>query len=378
MPRRPNASGQPGAVRAPRPRASSATRRRVGALLRSRHHPRKTLEALAEAHGVTLRTLRNWKRIDPAVPRARPGRPTLGQAVLDWAREVVRAELERQGWAAGEEPVWRGLDGAIPRARVRRVLAELKADRRRRHAAHAREARVSVTVLARDALWSLDATHLGREACGAEVQAEVLREVASTRTIGLSVGPPAVDDDIVRLLDTAMEERGAAPLVLVTDNGGTYRSWAVEAWCRLFGVVHLFSLPRTPQHNAASEHGMRELKEDADLGKGVLLPDIEHPAARLLAARDRIDGHRPRRTRGWRTAIDDDLARPHWRETLTRAEVLDAVSCGILPAVLHSEPGRARRRAIREAILRALQDLSVITRTRGGRAWTAQSAEDDS
>ena len=44
--------------------------------------------------------------------------------------------------------MWRGLDRAIPRARVRRVLAELKAERRARRAAHARDARVSTTVLA--------------------------------------------------------------------------------------------------------------------------------------------------------------------------------------------------------------------------------------
>lgn len=291
---------------------------------------------------------------------------------------MVHAELERQGWAAGEEPLWRGLQGAIPRARVRRVLAELKADRRRRRAAHVREARVSVTVLARDALWSMDATHLGRGPCGREVQAEVLREVASTRTIGLSVGPPATADEVVQLLDATVQQRGAAPLVLLTDNGGTYRSRELKAWCRLHGVVHLLSLPRTPQHNAASEHGMRELKEEAGLGKGAWLPDVEQPAARLVAARDRIDGGRLRRTRAWRTAIDDDVNRPHWRESVTRSEVLEAVSCKTVQAVLHSEPGRARRRAIREAVLRALQELSVITRTRGGRAWTAQAAEDDS
>lgn len=325
---------------------------------------------------MTLRTLRNWKRADPAAPRARPGRPALQEAVLDEARELVRAQLESQGWSAGEEPVWRGLGRTIPRARVRRVLAELKAERRKRRGRHVRKARVSTRVLARDALWSLDATHLGRGPRGAEVQAEVLREVASTRTIGLSVGPPAVARDVVRLLDTAALERGTAPLVLLTDNGGTYRSDAVDAWCRARGVVHLYSLPRTPQHNAASEHGMRELKEEAALGKGVRLRDIRVPAARLVAARERIDRHRLRRTRGWRTAVDDDAARRPWTDVVQRDEVLEKVSCAIRRAVLHSEPGRARRRAIREAVLGALQDLSVITRTRGGRPWDAQFAED--
>ncbi len=336
------------------------------------------MEALAEAHGVTLRTLRNWKKDDPAVLRALPGRPALGEAVLGEARVAVCAELDRQGWSSGEEPVWRGLGRVIPRARVRRVLAELKAERRRRQTARTRQLRLSTTVLVRDALWSLDATHLGRDPCGAEVQAEVLREVASTRTIGMSVGPPALADEVVRLLDAAVAGRCHAPLVLLTDNGGAYRSLAVEAWCRLHSVVHLFSLPHTPQHNAASEHGMRDLKDEANLGVGVRLSDIAQPAARLGAARDRIDGHRLRRSRGWRTAIEDDVQRPHWLDVVTREQVLGAVSCGIHLAMLDCHPGRARRRAIREAILRALQDLCVITRTRGGRPWAAQSAEDDS
>ncbi len=336
------------------------------------------MEALAEAHGVTLRSLRNFKRIDPAVPRARPGRPALGEDVLAEARKLARAELEEQGWTAGEEPIWCGLDKKISRARVRRALRELKADRHRRRAGHVRDARVSVEVLARDAVWSLDATHVGRDPMGDEVQAEVLREVASTRTIGLSVGPPATALDVVALLDTAVLERGTAPLVLQSDNGGTYRSKMVAEWCEEHGVVQLFSLPHTPQHNAASEHGMLELKDLAALGKGVLVVSSAKVLARLEWARDVLDGHRLRRTRGWITAVASDSARPAWRALVRRQDFRLRVSCRNDEAVLHSTPGRARRRAEREAILGTLQDLSVIQRTRGGRPWTAQPAEDDS
>ena len=50
----------------------------------------------------------------------------------------------------------------------------------------------------------------------------------------------------------------------------------------------------------------------------------------------------------------------------------------IRKALIHYTHGRARRKAVREAILGTLQRFSVITRTRGGRPWTAQLAEDDS
>ncbi|MCB9915600.1 MAG: hypothetical protein H6828_10690 [Planctomycetes bacterium] len=51
---------------------------------------------------------------------------------------------------------------------------------------------------------------------------------------------------------------------------------------------------------------MRELKEESLLGKGVRVLDIEAARARLLAARDKLDGHRLRRTRGWKTAVEAD------------------------------------------------------------------------
>ena len=153
---------------------------------------------MAAGYGVSPRSLRNWKRADPA--ERGPGRPALSAEQLEEARDAVLGELERQGWSAGEEPIWRGLGCRLPRSRVRRVLAELKAERRARHAEHVRAARVSVRVEARDVVWSLDATHLGRDERGAAVQAEVLREVASTTTIALSVGPAAKGHEIVGLL----------------------------------------------------------------------------------------------------------------------------------------------------------------------------------
>jgi hypothetical protein len=234
---------------------------------------------------------------------------------------------------------------------------------------------VSVQVEARDAVWSMDATHLGRDASGGEVQAEVVREVASTCTIGIAVGPPATGEDIVRLLDDTARVRGTKPLVLLTDNG-TYRSGAVAAWCDEHDVLHLFSLPRTPQHNPGSEHGMRELKEESALGKGTPVLDTELVRAQLEATRDRLDGARLRRTRGWCTARQADRRAPPWWSLVSRKNLRAAATCAIREALLHYPHGRARRTAVREAILGTLQRFTVITRTRGGRPWEAQLAED--
>ena len=69
----------------------------------------------------------------------------------------------------------------------------------------------------------MDATHLGRNPTGRAVQAEVLRDVASTRTIGISAGPEATAMEVMLLLDLTTAARGSPPLVLITDNGGAYR-----------------------------------------------------------------------------------------------------------------------------------------------------------
>ena len=161
--------------------------------------------------------------------------------------------------------------------------------------------------------------------------------------------------------------RGGAPLVLLTDNGPPYRSEAVEAWCNRHCVLHLFTLPRTPQHNAASEHGMREIKAEAALGKGVRVHDTELACDQLVGALQRLDHNRLRATRGWRTAVEDDRARPSWRSAVDRQIFYRAASCAIETALLNSSDGRARRRSIREAILGTLEHFAVITRTRGGR-----------
>lgn len=333
------------------------------------------MAAVAETHGVSLRALRNWRRLVPGEETPREGRPPTSDAELAEARRRVAAELACQGWDAGEEPVWRALGGEIPRARVRRVLRELKAEYRKRRRAHLEEQRVSVEVNARDAVWALDATHLGRDEDGRGVQAEVVREVASTRTLHVSVGPCATGEEVVGVLERVVRERGGAPLVLQVDNGGAYRSQAVGKWCWSRGVAVLRNRPRTPQHNGAVEHGMHELKWSSGLGRGAHVKSVRVARTAIVRVARSIDSHRPRRTRGWRTAVEADRAAPHWSAYTTRAGFLEKLTCALVEALLDCTSRAAKRRATREAILATLEELSVITRTRGGRSRSAQCAE---
>jgi len=190
-------------------------------------------------------------------------------------------------------------------------------------------------------------------------------------TLALTIGDAATSEDPVLVMETAVAARGGSyPLVLVSDNGPAYTSKRFEDFLEERGVVHLLSLPHTPRHNPWVERGHRDLKDESGLGKGVLIVDRDDAAQRILAALDRVDGHRRRATLGFRTARavdaqmkvpydDDDRARLRYEVRRRRDEALQ-----------RPVSGRARRVLCREAVLAVLEDMGWITRTRGGHSDT--------
>ncbi len=319
---------------------------------------------MAKALGRSERTLRNWRAAAPdAQPRA--GRPPSTKEECAAARALIAAELKRQGWDAGEGPVYRALRGRVSLWRVRRELRVLKLERRVGQRAVRAEHRRSIRVLARNSVWALDATHLARDPAGHGIEAEVLRDVASTRTLALSVGPKATSKEVIALLDAAVRARDGPPLVLVTDNASAYVCAAVDAWCARRHVVHLRSQPRTPQHNASAEHGIGELKRDAQIPEQSAVTNTDELLQTLACSVHRLDRHRPRATRSWRTAAVADSEAPPWCSRGRRQRFYSEAACAIRSAVLDSNNKRARRRAERNAILRTLERFKLIRCTRG-------------
>lgn len=113
--------------------------------------------------------------------------------------------MSRQWKVEGETAGWRVLDDRlpdIPTRLVQRSLTRLKARRHRRRERHRRAQRVHVGVLKRDALWSQDATHLGR--CeGQAVWAEVMKDVGTCKTLDLVLqGRASGSADVIAMLET--------------------------------------------------------------------------------------------------------------------------------------------------------------------------------
>lgn len=237
----------------------------------------------------------------------------------------------------------------------------------------------SARVHARDMVWSVDATHLGRDGCEAQ-HVEVVKDLGTTKLVGVSLGTVATGAEIVSILERARAERGTAPFVLSHDNGRAYCSGEVARWCAKHGVVELVNEPRTPQHNAACERGIGELKAECGLGSGRELAGLEdrvwvgdvdeeqYPAwcVEVRRARDRLDRGRLRGSRGYETAEQLDREMRPAESWACRESFHQAACCAIENAVRDAQGARARRRATRQAIYGTLERFGMVTRTRGG------------
>jgi hypothetical protein len=223
---------------------------------------------------------------------------------------------------------------------------------------------MSVRILYKDVLWSLDATHLGRDD-DYEVEGQVVREGATPLVLGATVGPSVRSDDARGLFEATAQDRGRYPFVAATDNGSPYTSKELEAYLAERCVIHLRNLPHTPEHNARAESAIGESKEVTDLGKGVSV-SVLGAAMQLGTSIPRLNGCRLRRSLRWKTAKEVDEELPSGYDVVTREEIYEAACKAARNAVANEPNGRARRRKEREAILATLESYGLIERTRGG------------
>lgn len=344
-----------------------------------RDRPRWLMEGVSKALDRSIRSLHADMKLAASGVLPRPvGRPAHCRAVRWSAAIQIREQLELQGFTAG----WRSVDQALPGVPTRLVQELVPLCKSRNRARRRREAaarRVSVKVHPRDALWSIDATHLGRAGDEAQ-QGEVIKDLATTRVLGVSLGCVATGEDVVRILEQSKRERGVAPFVLCHDNGKAYCCGLVSRWCAENGVIELVNEPRTPQHNAACERGIGELKDECELGSGCELVGLGErvwvsdaklesttPWCRdVQAAVQRLNCGRLRGSRGYKTAEQLDRERPSAESWACRESFHQAACSAIADAVRDTQGARARRRATREAIYRTLERFGMVTRTRGG------------
>jgi len=317
---------------------------------------------LAGAFQVTVRTLENWRRQAKAPPNP-AGRPPHTQERWRSGRAKVARSWRAQGRTVGWRKVYHALGGELSTYMVQVLLGIVKARRRRNARRRIERRRTSMRVHSPDAIWSVDATHLGRIE-GRSVEGVTVKDVSTQKLLAVVAGPAATGSDLVRVLELARSERGATPLVVATDNGGGFGSEELDRHLERERIVHLINLPRTPQHNAWVEEAHGELKEEGDLGKGVRLKSLQHAAGILRERVVRLNGVRLRAAHGYRTADAMDAGMRPWYGRVRRERFYADACAAQERAVVGIENARARRMAEREAIFRTMEEVGLLSRTR--------------
>ena len=324
----------------------------------ARDHDRHAARSLADAYGISTSWVRTQRRREERqqAPRG-PGRPRIPDAERARVRALVHRELERLGFTAGPLPILEALQEKEPHVSVMLVQRATAAIKREVRAAIDREMarqRKGHRVLARDAVWCEDTTHLGRLDGVDEVSGEVISDRGPLSTVSLSVGGAPTAEEVIEDLERGAARRGGWPLVLQRDRGSIYGAQDVTDRLTAEKVVALISRVHTPTDNPVAEHVNRELKEEAGLGTGVVLRSDQEAAARL----ERADGRlrvRPRASRDWKTADQLDREMPRADTLVDRARFYKEACSATKDAALGLSDPDEIAKAEQDAIWRTLE-----------------------
>lgn len=321
---------------------------------------RGMMRFVSERLEVTPQTLRNWRRVARMSEAPKVGRPRYEAALKVKAKEEIRAELERQAY-----PGWRPIAKRLPHLPVRLVQSEValaKGERRKRKAKERSETRESVNVRAREAIWTIDGAQIGKVE-NKTVDAQLIKDRGSLSPRIMRTGPCPKAKDIIELL----EESGELPLVLGSDNGSPYIARETAEWLKKHKIIHLRSLPRTPQHNGAIEIAVREVKEAMQITGAEKLSSPSEASEDLYGALLRIRNNRPRASKGYKTSavLDEELPRAY--HIVDRNIFYEKCSKRLSELAQGTMKWRARRMREREVIYETLEEYGLITRTRGER-----------
>jgi hypothetical protein len=184
-------------------------------------------------------------------------------------------------------------------------------------------------------------------------------------------GPSPTGADVINILDKLKEARGL-PLAIGTDNGSPFVSTDAEAYLRSEKVIHLRSLPRTPQHNGAAEVGIGEIKRCAQLCSAATLT-VAAAHAHVVNAAMLLNKNRLRASKGFKTAAELDEEMIVGYHQVDR-DVFYNECCERLSEVRKKglRP-RAERMAEREVIYGMLEKYKLIRRYRGDGQATAKA-----
>lgn len=333
----------------------------VAKLLCEEKRVRGEIKQTAKILGVTPRSLENWIKMYKCGGNAKVGRPSYSTALRKHAIWLVEREMIKQGYP-GSRVIDKTLKGEIPTRLIQELVKKYKARKRKRDREKRLLNKKSSSVLMKNAYWVQDGTHLGRIERKA-IESQVIKDRGSLKTLGIKTGTTADAKDIVTFFEGIKKSRGL-PLVIGTDNGSAYCNEQVKTYLKQEKVVHLLSLPRTPEHNGSAEITMCELKKEAVLGKGMALDCPYEAHALLVKAAERIND-RLRASKKFKSANEIDDMLVDARDMIDRDLFFEECERGISLLTEKTNNVREQRMLERELIMGTLEKHGAIKRTRG-------------
>ena len=270
--------------------------------------------------------------------------------------------MKRQGYP-GSSAVAIALKGKVQLRLIRKYVSAINARRKLRKLEHIKLNQVRVEVKAANVIWTQDGTHLGRKNRKA-IETQIIKDRGSKKILCAFTGEPATGSEVVKGLELLKQQRGL-PLVWMTDNGAAYCNKAVKEFVEREKIVHVRSLPRTPQHNGAAEVMMREIKNDCMLGKKTVLLSQESAHAHLVESIIKINKHRRRMSMSFKSSDEMD------EEMLMNAKKIDRETFyneyrTQLSLDLNVHNAREKRMREREIVMCLLEKHEMILRKRSG------------
>lgn len=316
---------------------------------------------------VTKRTLRSWKAKAKKDCDKRSGRPSY--AIEDHRRALilVARELKKQGYP-GSPAVAFVLSKKVPLRLIRLYVGKIKARRRNKLRELHLQNRISTKVKTANVIWSQDGTHLGRYR-KRSVEAQVIKDRASLKVLSVLTGNSADGKTIVGMLKELKKTR-SLPLVWMTDNGSCYVNKEVEKFMTDEKIIHLRSLPHTPQHNGAAERMMCELKTASMLGKKTLVTENLKVHEDFTTSALIINENRKRAVLGFKSSNEKDEEMIMNKPEVSR-EQLYAEYAEEKTRLHENMHGRELRMCEREMVMCLLEKYDLINRSRGSKDYVA-------
>lgn len=317
---------------------------RVGSWLLTERRTLKVNE-LAEALDVSRRTLLNWKRQiekeQKIIGRPRYTAGTKFKALLQVGRE----------WKKQEQPGWRPVEavlrGNVPTRLVQQYVSRLKFLKRKKHMIILKARRISLSVKATNVYWVQDGT-VYRQA-----RHQIIKDRGSLKVLSVKRVKRERATGVVYQLDQLKAKRGL-PLVLGTDNGSIYISSELQKYLEKNRVVHLRSLPRTPQHNGSIECAIREIKDVASQN-----------ACSLQMAAETLNKNRLRASFGFKSAVEMDDTMAGSYSDMDRLHFYNRCKAKIKIGCAGLKNAREKRMVERKMIFETLEEFGLANVVRG-------------